>query len=155
MLVRSFERSFDFSFVRLFVRLLIRLLVCFFVCLFSCFFHFLALNIDANIARHSRKEVVNHIKKHPRKEPKVLKMVAQRGPGSSVLDPKGTLDHPSGLLGSDVARQCPPGRCVGGFRGNNQWNSVLIFDLVSGCFFDRCWNGFGSVLGDFLVPKSR
>ena len=66
--VRSFERSFDFPFVR---------------------FHFLALDIDANIARHSRKEVVNHIKKLPMQDPKVLKMVSQRGPGPPFWFPRG------------------------------------------------------------------
>jgi len=54
------------SFVCSFVRLLIWSFVCSFVGQFSCFFHFFALDIDANIPRHSWKEVENQIKKHPR-----------------------------------------------------------------------------------------
>ena len=129
MLKRSCARSFVRLSVRLifrsfvcsFVRLLIRSLVCFFVCPFSCFFHLLALDIDANIARHSRKEVVNHIKKHPRQDPKVLKMVSQRGPGPSFWVPRRPWTTLLGLLGSHVAPQCPPGRFLEDF-GAHFWS---------------------------------
>ena len=33
----------------------------------------------------------------------------------------------------------------------NLWNSMLIFDVFSECFWDRFWSGVGVVLGDFLV----
>ena len=64
--VRSFERSFDFSFVRLFVRSFAHWVAGLFFRLSIFLFHLLALDIDANIARHSRRKVVSHIKKHPR-----------------------------------------------------------------------------------------
>ena len=73
--VRSFVRVLVRLIVRLIFRLFVRLFVCSFVrsfahssaCSFVCpffFFNFLSLDIDANIIRHSRKEVVNDIEKH-------------------------------------------------------------------------------------------
>jgi len=83
LVVRSFVRSFVRVLVRLIVRLIFRLFVRMFVRSFVCsfvrlfvrssvpsslpylFYDFVSLDIDANIVRHSRKEVVNDIEKHP------------------------------------------------------------------------------------------
>ena len=72
------------------------------------------MEIDANIVRHSRKEVVNDIEKHPKQVPEVLKMVARRGPGPPFWVPGGWTSL-LGLFGSHVAPQSPPGRLLEDF----------------------------------------
>ena len=85
--VCSFVRLFVCSFVRLLIRPLVRSSVCPFF--FVLFFHFLSLDINADIVRHSRKEVVNDIEKHSKEVPQVIKMVARRGPGPPFWVPGG------------------------------------------------------------------
>ena len=67
---RSLDRWFDLSSVSFFLSSLLRSFghssASSFVCLFffALLFHFQSWDIDANILRHSRKEVVHDIEKH-------------------------------------------------------------------------------------------
>ena len=124
----------------------------------SSFFLFLSLDIDANIVRHSRKDVVNNIEKHPNLVPTVMKMVARRVPGRPFWGPRGGLDLAFEPLwvpsGSHLGPQCPPGRFwrISGVI----WESILSpksmkfgvdFRCVFGMFFggvlEWFWGCFG------------
>ena len=104
-MVPLFVRLFVCSFVRLPIRSLVRS----FVGPFFFFFDLLSLYIDANIFRHSRKEVVNEIEKS-KVGPNGNENGATEGPWTSVLgSPGGGWTSLFGFFGSHVTRQCPPG----------------------------------------------
>jgi len=76
------------------------------------------LDIDANIVRHSRKEIVNDIEKHPNQLPKVMKMVPRRGPGPPFWGPRGGLDLPFEPLWVPCGPTVPPGSILEDFGGH-------------------------------------
>jgi len=162
---RLFDRSSNLSFVRSFVRLFVSSFACSFIRLFvglslllRLIFLFMSLDIDANIVRHSRKDVVNDIEKHPNLLPKVMKMVPRRVPGPPFWGPRGSLDLPFEPLwvpsGSHLGPQCPPGRF---WRISDViWEPILspksmkfgvdfrcVFGMLFGGVLEWFWGCFG------------
>ena len=124
----------------------------------SFFLLFLSLDIDANIVRHSRKDVVNNIEKHPNLLPKMMETVARRVPGPPFWGPRGGLDLPFEALwipsGSHLGPQCPPGRFwrISGVI----WESILspksmnfgvdfrcVFGMLVAGVLEWFWDCFG------------